>query len=156
MKWVMSIVLLLGASWTMATEEDYWSSNGEKKVTKGAPDIKKAQVHKNKPIVLPAPGTDTFCMPAVANPQQMIDAMKSMFPGGKLPNPAEWQAFAQRVGGSHQQAAPSVEHCQAGDWISVGDKFTALELCDFDSTPASAASFGVCRYHGQARQVRKE
>ena len=154
MKWLIGGVLVLASSGSLATE-DYWSSNGDKKVTKGAPEIKATQVQQSKPVVLPTPGTDTYCMPAVADPQKMIDAMKSMFPGGKLPNPAEWQAFAERVGGANKQAAPSVEHCQAGDWISIGDKFTALEYCDFDSTPASAASFGVCRYRGQTRPVRE-
>ena len=154
MKWVLGVIFLTGASCSMAAD-DFWSSNGGKEVTKGAPEVNETQVQQPKAVVLPAPGADTYCMPSVADPQKMIDAMKSMFPGGQLPNPAEWQAFAERVGGAHQQAAPSVGHCQPGDWISVGDKFTALEYCDFDSTPASAASFGVCRYRGQTRPVRE-
>ncbi len=154
MKWLIWSVLVL-FSCSAAAAEDYWSSTGDKKVTKGAPNIMETQVQQSKSIILPAPGADTYCMPTVADPQKMIDAMKSMFPDGKLPNPSEWQAFADRVGGANKKAAPSVEHCQAGDWISIGDKFTALEYCDFDSTPASAASFGVCRYRGRTRTVRR-
>lgn len=155
MKWLGVVFILVSGQQAIA-QDDFWGSDESKSVTKGVPAIKNSEVAKPKAVTLPAPGTDTYCMPAVADPQKMIDAMKSMFPQGKLPNPSEWQAFADRVGGAHQQAAPSVEHCRPGDWISIGDKFTALEFCDFDSTPASAASFGVCRYRGKARLVRED
>lgn len=155
MKW-LSLVLAFSLGQQASAQDDFWGSDKSETVTKGVPAIENSEVVKPKAISLPAPGTDTYCMPAVASSQQMIDAMKSMFPQGKLPNPSEWQAFADRVGGAHQQAAPSVDHCQPGDWISVGDKFTALEFCDFDSTPASAAAFGVCRYRGTARLVRED
>ena len=69
MKWLIGGVLVLASSCSLATE-DYWSSNGDKKVTKGAPEIKATQVQQSKPVVLPTPGTDTYCMPAVADPQK--------------------------------------------------------------------------------------
>jgi hypothetical protein len=85
MKWVIGLVFLAGTSYSMAAD-DFWSSNGGKVVTKGVPEVKKTQIQESKAVVLPAPGADTYCMPSMADPKKMIDAMKSMFPGAQLPS----------------------------------------------------------------------
>ena len=97
MKW-LSLVLIFSLGQQASAQDDFWGSDKSERVTKGVPAIENSEVVKPKAISLPAPGTDTYCMPAVASSQQMIDAMKSMFPQGKLTNPSEWQAFADRVG----------------------------------------------------------
>ncbi len=154
MKWAVVLFFIAGSNYAIAS--DFWSSEEAAGVTKGVPKIKISTIQQPKPVTLPAPGSDKYCMPAVADPKKMIDTMKSMFPGGHLPNPTEWQTFAERVGGADREIAPSVDHCHVGDWLSISDKYTALEYCDFDSTPPSAASFGICRYRGKIRQVRTE